>query len=206
MHTKTGYHHGDLRSALVAAGLELTRTGGPEALSVRAATRLAGVTPNAAYRHFADRVALMHAVAESIQRTMAGQMRTSGPATDAAGAWARLHAIGMGYIRFALAEPGWFAVAFPRVATDTDGRASPLTALPYLALREALDALVHLGALTPAQRAGAEWPCWSAVHGFAVLALDGPLRGRPAAEIHRAGRRTVDLVLAGLAGGTGQAG
>ena len=56
---KTGYHHGDLRTALIDAGLHLTRTGGPDALTIREATRRVGVSPNAAYRHFADRDALL---------------------------------------------------------------------------------------------------------------------------------------------------
>ena len=56
------YHHGDLRQALVQAGLELARAGGPEAVVLREATRRAGVAPNAAYRHFANREALFGAV------------------------------------------------------------------------------------------------------------------------------------------------
>ncbi|MGB7867270.1 MAG: TetR family transcriptional regulator, partial [Mycobacterium sp.] len=49
---KAGYHHGDLRAALIDAGLQLTRAGGPDALTIREATRRVGVSPNAAYRHF----------------------------------------------------------------------------------------------------------------------------------------------------------
>ena len=71
---KTGYHHGDLRTALIDAGLALTRTGGPEALTIREATRRAGVSPNAAYRHFVDREALLSAVATAIQHRMAARM------------------------------------------------------------------------------------------------------------------------------------
>ena len=111
---KTGYHHGDLRTALIDAGLHLTRAGGPEALTIREATRRVGVSPNAAYRHFADREALLRAVATAIQHRMAARMRSSArrrgstelPACD------RLRAVGVGYIKFALDEPGWFTVAF----------------------------------------------------------------------------------------------
>lgn len=53
------YHHGNLREALLEASLEITREGGADALSLRDATRRAGVSPNAAYRHFADRDALL---------------------------------------------------------------------------------------------------------------------------------------------------
>ena len=74
---QTAYHHGDLRAALIDAGLQLTRSGGPEALTIREATRRAGVSANAAYRHFADREALLTAVAMAIQDRMAARMRGS---------------------------------------------------------------------------------------------------------------------------------
>ena len=56
------YHHGDLRGALVRAGLELAARGGASAVTLRAATRLAGVSPTAAYRHFASHEELQYAV------------------------------------------------------------------------------------------------------------------------------------------------
>src|SRR5215213_3394269 len=58
------YHHGDLRAALIRAGTELLRTEGPQALTLRAVARSAGVSAAAPYRHFADRRALVAAVAE----------------------------------------------------------------------------------------------------------------------------------------------
>jgi AcrR family transcriptional regulator len=188
---KTGYHHGDLRIALIDAGLALTRTGGPEALTIREATRQVGVSPNAAYRHFADREALLGAVAIAIQHRMATRMRGSSKAED------RLRAVGLGYIKFALDEPGWFAVAFfgADLVELTDETAS---APPYLALIEALDAMVDARALTPERRAGAEWPCWSAVHGFAELALHGPLRHATRRDVEALARRTVDDIVAGI--------
>ena len=54
--TRSTYRHGDLRRALLEAGIELARQGGPEAVVLREATRRAGVVPNAAYRHFASRL------------------------------------------------------------------------------------------------------------------------------------------------------
>ena len=56
------YHHGDLRAALVEAGLALAREGGPEAVVLRETTRRAGVAPNAAYRHFSSHQALFDAL------------------------------------------------------------------------------------------------------------------------------------------------
>lgn len=188
------YHHGNLREALLAAGLELTRDGGPDALSLRDATRRVGVSPNAAYRHFADREALLAAIAERIQEGMAERMREFEPAT-ARSARGMLRAVGLGYIAFARREPGWFEVAF--ASTDALPEASAIPP-PLEMLVRALDALVTSGELDAAARPGAEWPCWSAVHGFALLALSGPLRALPAAEVDAAAERTVDAIIAGL--------
>jgi len=188
---KTGYHHGDLRTALIDAGLALTRTGGPEALTIREATRRVGVSPNAAYHHFADREALLGAVASAIQHRMAAQMQGS---SRRRGTEDQLRAVGMGYIKFALAEPGWFAVAFFGAVNPDDTADAP----PYLALVNALDAMVAAGVLAPDRRAGAEWPCWSAVHGFAELALRGPLRHAGRRDIAALAARTVDDIIAGV--------
>lgn len=187
----TGYHHGDLRAALIDAGLQLTRTGGPDALTIREATRRVGVSPNAAYRHFADREALLQAVAIAIQHRMTARMQTS---LRRRGPTELLRAVGIGYIRFALDEPGWFAVAF----FGADQSSETADAPPYLALVAALDAMVKAGTLSPERRDGAEWPCWSAVHGFAELALHGPLQQASRREVEFMGQRTVDDIIAGL--------
>ncbi|MDD4867724.1 MAG: TetR/AcrR family transcriptional regulator [Mycobacterium sp.] len=198
--SKSGYHHGDLRAALIDAGLELTRAGGPDGLSIRAATRRVGVSPNAAYRHFADREALLAAVATAIQDRMAARMRgpTRGRGSAAVRARDRLRAVGLGYIRFALDEPGWFTVAFfganVTAVADNSGTLAP----PYRALVEALDAMAEAGILAPQRRDGAEWPCWSAVHGFAELVLRGPLRQASRHDLESLAQRTVDDIIAGV--------
>ncbi|KAF0846547.1 TetR/AcrR family transcriptional regulator [Nocardia caishijiensis] len=187
------YHHGDLAAALLTAGLELTRSGGPEALTIREVTRRVGVTPNAAYRHFPDRQALLDAVSAAIQADMAGRMATGRPP---AGPRETLRAVGLGYIAFALAEPGWFAVAFFGAGDVTPDTVVDSPA--YSALAEALDMMVHIGDLAPSGRAAATWSCWSTVHGFAELALRGPLRHVDGAEVWRLAEQAVDTVIAGL--------
>src|SRR5215469_7422019 len=89
---------GAVRDGLVAAGLELARTGGPDAVVLREATRMVGVVPNAAYRHFADRDELLAAVcaaamAELADRMAAGVARVRGQYGYAAAALLRLNAI-----------------------------------------------------------------------------------------------------------------
>src|SRR6478736_731030 len=70
------YRHGNLRNALIQAGLELVRDGGPDAVVLREVTRRVGVVPNAAYRHFADRNALLRAIRQAALAQLAAAMET----------------------------------------------------------------------------------------------------------------------------------
>src|SRR5947208_13537305 len=106
------YHHGQLREALVKAGVALARVEGPEAVVLREATRRAGVSHNAAYRHFADRDELLRAVCEQCMSRFALLMEKRidelAPEPDPLlAAWAKLEAIGRAYVEFATKEPGW---------------------------------------------------------------------------------------------------
>jgi AcrR family transcriptional regulator len=108
---------GAVREGLVAAGLELARTGGPDAVVLREATRKVGVVPNAAYRHFADRDELLAAVCTAAMGELADRMAEGvaavpGEHGDPQAAVLRLGAIGRAYLAFARDEPGWFATAF----------------------------------------------------------------------------------------------
>lgn len=203
--TERSYHHGDLRRALVDAGLAATRARGSTALGLRDVTRQVGVSPNAAYRHFADRQALLTAVARGIQDRMAEQMRERMPAPgDVAPrdrARLRLRAVGLGYIAFAVAEPGWFETAFFGSGGQPDGvlsGANDRLPPPFALLVEALDGMVEAGELSRARREGAEWACWSAVHGFAGLVVHGPLRGQSQERIDRWAERVVDDIISGI--------
>jgi AcrR family transcriptional regulator len=193
---------GAVRDGLVAAGLELARAGGPEAVLLREATRLVGVVPNAAYRHFADRDELLAAVCtaamgELADRMAAGVARVRGRHGDAAAARRRLGAIGTAYLEFAHQEPGLFATAFARpqqhaYTAATDGTGQDRT--PLGQLRTVLDELVDAGVLDRRRRDGIEFPVWSAVHGLAVLTGQGPLRDLPDATRHHLERLTLTFI------------
>jgi AcrR family transcriptional regulator len=183
---------GAVRDGLVAAGLELARTGGPDAVVLREATRMVGVVPNAAYRHFADRDELLAAVCSAAMRELAGRMaagvaRVPGAYGDPAAARRRLGAVGTAYLEFARQEPGLFATAFAVPQQHAYGPASGAAAgaeaerMPLDYLRAALDELVDAGVLSRRRRQGLEYPIWSTVHGLAVLAGRGPLRDVPGA-------------------------
>ncbi len=200
---------GAVRDGLVAAGLELARTGGPDAVVLREATRMVGVVPNAAYRHFADRDELLAAVCaaamrELAERMAAGVARVRGKHGDAAAARLRLRAIGVAYLEFAREEPGLFATAFAlpqqhAYGAPDDGTGRDRT--PLGQLRTVLDELVDAGVLGRPRRDGIEYPIWSAVHGLAVLAGRGPLRDVPDATRHHLEELTLTFIDGGLADG-----
>jgi AcrR family transcriptional regulator len=174
------YHHGNLRETLVEAGVELARSGGPDAVVLRAVSRQAGVSHNAAYRHFADHEELLAAVAArcmaELAHLMAERTRAVRVRDPVQRASARLGAIGRAYVEFAVSEPGWFRTAFAGHGGDPGPSAAPVEDDPYALLSARLDELVEVGALPPERRPGAEQAAWSMVHGLSSLLLDGPLR------------------------------
>jgi AcrR family transcriptional regulator len=207
MLARESYRHGDLRQALLEAGLEMAREGGPDAVVLREATRRAGVSPNAAYRHFADRTELVEAVSDAAQSLAAGAIEaewdavpdTLGPADSA---HAHLRCVGRGYLGFARDEPGLFRAAFT-VPSDLNSAFAPEQAGPggrttFQLLSMALDELVAVGSLPAERRPGAEFSAWSAVHGLAMLVLQGPLRDLDPESARAAGARLIDMVDRGL--------
>lgn len=178
------YHHGALRSALVEASIDLARQGGPDRVILREAARAAGVSHSAAYRHFADREALLAEVSRYARNELATEMRRR--VNRAKDPRRRLRAVGTAYVDFALTEPGLFRTAFTsHPATsgshDHDRPAGPEARShagspdPYEILGQVLDEAEAAGLLDPRRRPGAEIAAWSAVHGLACLLVDGPL-------------------------------
>jgi AcrR family transcriptional regulator len=177
-----------VRRGLIEAGLALARAGGPDAVLLREAARQVGVAPNAAYRHFANRDALLNAVCLEAMRAMAQRMEDAlarvalGHGTPQ-GALGRLRALGVAYLEFALTEPGLFATAFavPRhleyATGDVAARAGERP--PFQLLGAVLDELVTPGVLPSERRPQAEYVVWSCVHGLAMLVSQGPLRQLP---------------------------
>lgn len=181
--TASAYHHGDLRAALVEAAIDLARPAGAEAIVLREVTRRAGVTPRAAYRHFADRDDLVRAVAQRALAQLAAAIEHRMAATDEPDGRAMLTAVGESYIAFALDEPGLFDVAFfamDDMLNTTAPESTCGTGLsPYQLLEASLEALVAEGCLPVGDVGDAVITCWSGVHGFATLTARGPLRGLP---------------------------
>ena len=172
--SRSTYHHGDLRDALLdAAERALDRRGTP-ALALRAIARAAGVSHTAAYHHFADRESLLRAVAtrgfDRLRDALASAAR--GAAAGRRG----FQEMGVAYVRFAAEHPALFRLMFgadvargrsrdAALRTASDGAFQVLLAGARGLDRRAPDEVVQ-------QRAVA---AWSVVHGLAGLLLDDQL-------------------------------
>ncbi|MGW6901479.1 TetR/AcrR family transcriptional regulator [Streptomyces sp. NPDC054919] len=204
-----GYHHGNLRSALIDAATGLASSGGPQAVILREVARRVGVSPTAAYRHFNSHGDLLQEVKARSQEALADAMVTSiaqaVTETDPAlAAVQRSKAAGRGYLMFAFNEPGLFRAAFHEVQTSTTlspqstGTADKGDFRSYELLSSALDNLVATGCMPAERRPGAEVTAWSAVHGFAVLVIEGPLGALHGAALMDATERLLDQITLGL--------
>lgn len=200
------FRHGDLSNALVTIGLEMARAGGPNAVILREATRQAGVSPNAAYRHFASQAKLLDAVRSACLSRVAAaiedEMKSYRPGRDPQ-AFARksLRAVGMGYLGFAMREPGMFRTAFsvpPAIHEQNPANTSSMGLNPFQLLSLALDRMQEAGLIGRKNRKDAEYLAWSTVHGLALLALEGPLHEMPRQMVLALGERLVLMVERGL--------
>lgn len=168
------YHHGDLRRALLDATLRLIEEKGAEGFTLRAAAKLAGVSDAAPYHHFADKEALLAAVAEEGFRELKAELHAvSEGITDPQDA---ARAMGTAYVLFAATHPSHFRVMVSR-------RVHQQTEHPELfeAATSAFE-LVRNTLLQNMGNAGVELPpeqvvfgSWGLVHGLAFLAIDGHL-------------------------------
>lgn len=167
------YHHGDLRQALLSAAVELLRTGGPEALTLRAVARAAGVSHTAPYRHFRDRSALVAAVAadgfERLGVAISAAVARGRPGVDAfeRGLTA--------YVAFAHAHPAEYRVMFgPEVVAAGESAAEGTTGLHVFArLRDGITALQQRGVVGTGDPTLMAITAWATMHGLVVLSLDG---------------------------------
>lgn len=187
------YHHADLRAALLAAARRMLERDGPAALSLREVARRAGVSHNAPYRHFADRAALLAALAAEGFDALAARMRE---AVAAAAPARRLGASGAAYVRFALDEPNLFRLMFGGLVR---GREHPELAAAatraYALLQGETSAAPESGTRAVA--------AWALVHGLAHLLLDGQIP--PVRDDRAAADRLIERILGERARGDTEA-
>jgi AcrR family transcriptional regulator len=168
---------------------------------LREVTRIVGVVPNAAYRHFAEREGLLAAVRDAAigqlaQRMADGMRRVRARRGTPTGARRRLRAVGQAYLDFARTEPGLFDTAF--TATDYHPpRAGNAEPGPFELLKAALDELGEAGLLEPARTLNVAYPTWATVHGLAVL-FRGPLHSLSDRDKTRLEAQTLGFIEASL--------
>jgi AcrR family transcriptional regulator len=185
--SKTTYHHGDLRAALLDAALEVLEQDGATALSLRAVARRAGVSPAAPYRHYADREALVSAVAAVGYLDLAERLGAAHPAPSTA---EQLADVAVAYVRFAIERPALFRIMFSEPCDRDNDERVAATAAVTLYLREIVARAFPDSdpeALAPA--------IWALVHGLAFLHLDGKLDATDPAAVDERVRGAVAAIL-----------
>jgi AcrR family transcriptional regulator len=196
MGKKRPYHHGNLRQALIDAAVELIDEQGVPALTLREVARRVGVTHAAPQRHFADRAALVAAVAEQGFRglgTHVAAVRASARTSAQ-----RLRALGVAYVEYALAHPAHLRVMFsPEVADKSrHPELSAAAQAVHAALVEQIADGQRQGSVAPGDADELSFAAWSMVHGCAVLLIDGQAKGRSKTALIDA---VVDRLYLGLA-------
>ena len=176
------YHHGNLRRALLDQALVMIGRGGVDALTLREIGSAVGVSRSALYRHFADKRALLAAVATEGFRSLREQL---------VAAWekggrgrAAFEAMGEAYIRFAIANPAHYRVMFggaidPKAA---DRELAIEASGAFQALVDALAALQRARFVRDDDTRQMARFVWAVVHGVAMLGIDGQLPERGAVK------------------------
>lgn len=164
------YHHGDLRSALIEEGLKRLKDGPAETLSLRELARNVGVSATAVYRHFPDKQALLHALADVAGDRMATAFETA-MAAGKPGKEA-FDAMGRAYVRFALENPFLFRLMMSPEMMSGVAAENPPRTRGMAMLTSALNALSG-GKMSTELQNIRRLQAWSIVHGLAMLMLDG---------------------------------
>jgi AcrR family transcriptional regulator len=185
---KAGYHHGDLHRTLIETAAKAIAKRGVGSLNLRELAARAGVSAGAPYHHFASRDELLASIAQDgFTRLEAELIAARDAAPDSAGA--RLEAIGLAYVTFAVSAPGYFRVMFHGASKPSGPTEAGLRA--FHILRDAVLACQEAGQAPKGDVTALVLVAWSAVHGFATLWVDRALPfeglepGRLAPEIGR---------------------
>lgn len=169
---RQGYHHGNLKEALVLAARKLIAERGPMGFTLVEAARLAGVSPAAPYRHFKDRTALVAEVAQRGFVEFAKRMRAAAQDAEAKAGFGKM---GDAYLAFAREEPGYYAAmfsgGFPRDVAGETGDAT------FQGLAKAIGGVAaHLKAEGLGEISNVEglaYYVWALSHGIATLSAAG---------------------------------
>jgi AcrR family transcriptional regulator len=193
---KQPYHHGDLRAALVAAALKLIGEHGVKGFTLKDAARIAGVSVAAPYRHFADKEALLRAIQEEGFAAFDAALEASGERSNTP--QERLIELGVAYLHFALEHPAHIRVMFGMNDGGVKAHPASVAAEAPTGYSLLVDAVAALDPHAPVEeQRDLVIACWSAVHGYAMLYLEGAfaMTARiedPEAQLRRTLKRLVE--------------
>ncbi|WP_340692536.1 TetR/AcrR family transcriptional regulator [Hyphomonas sp.] len=167
---KGGYHHGDLRVALITTGLKKLEEGSAESLSLREIAREIGVSATAIYRHFPDKDSLLSALAAEGMAQLAREQKAAGKAGGKEG----FAEMGRAYVRFAMNNPALFRLVFSSLPAVADPNCANPEDSPGWLLRQSITELAGPKASDAERKAGV-LRAWALVHGLAMLILSGQI-------------------------------
>ena len=178
--TRTNYHHGALREALLAATLELIESEGIGAVSLRQVARAAGVSPGAPYHHFPDRAALLTALSDEGFRLLTAALRNA--KASAPGPAEALPAMLEAYVYFARHNPAYFQLMFrPELKkSHKSPQGEEAAEEAFAVLDDTAEACIATGVMRSVDKEVLALTLWSLVHGLASLWLDGHLAHKTA--------------------------
>jgi AcrR family transcriptional regulator len=173
------YHHGNLREALLCVALAQMSQTGVTQFSLSELARRVGVTPAAAYKHFADKESLLADLARHGFDVLRKRFEAAAPqhalAQDAQQAVVRFERIGQAYVQFGLDMPALFSLVFGKDASNfRKAAAAPGERTPTFAyLATALEELHKFGVIAKQPDHQTQWFAWSAIHGATELHVAG---------------------------------
>ncbi len=170
------YHHGDLKNAIIKAGMEILAQQGVDGLSMRKVAKKAGVSYAAPYAHFADKQAIIAAIStEGFQRLYeqvyaAAEAHTADPSQQ-------LIEVAWAYVQFALNEPDYFKITFSGILQQEKDYPDfvAISQKNFGLVVTVVQACQAAGVLRPGPADLMAVSTWSLVHGFVALALDGQI-------------------------------
>lgn len=189
---KSGYHHGDLRTTLLATAMAMLEAGEP--FSLRAVAREAGVSATAPYRHFSDRDALESALAEQGLRDLKQDLIEGRALPSSPGELGELAVV---YVEFALRRPALFRLMFGNACDVGNTSRAAAAAEIHELLGLAMTRVFPTSNATDLASAG-----WALAHGLACLHLDGKLSAGSADEVADRVRTAFDAILSARAATT----